>query len=57
MIDVLGLNHDTIVKHRKIFLKQAKKAIEFGIHSWENYPIEQFFTAFEMIKPTNQQIK
>jgi hypothetical protein len=57
MIDVLGLNHDTIVKHRKIFLKQAKKAIEFGIHSWENYPIEQFFTAFEMIKPTNQSNK
>jgi hypothetical protein len=50
MIDVLGLNHDTVVMLRRQFLTKIKKGIEFGMYSWDAYKPEKFFTAFEFCR-------
>ncbi len=50
MIKTLGLNFDPIKEQRRIFLESKIKLIDFNVEGWETIVIEQFITAFEMIK-------
>jgi hypothetical protein len=50
MLITLGINFGPVTTQRRIYLTPILKAIKFGIDSWESANVEQFPTAFEMIK-------
>jgi hypothetical protein len=50
MIGTLGLNFDPVKERRRMFFKDKLKMIEFNVYTWDNIEIEEFPTAFAMIK-------
>jgi hypothetical protein len=50
MIDTLGINFDPVIDLRRMHLDPIIQLIDFGAKTWTNIKIEQFPTAFEMIK-------
>ena len=50
MIITLGLNFDPVKEQRRIYLEDKLKMIELKVEDWETINIEQFPTAFKMIK-------
>ena len=46
----LGINFDAVRDQRRIFFAPLIRLIQFGIDTWTTASVEQFPTAFEMMK-------
>lgn len=52
MINTLGINFDPVIHQRRTIIEPQLKMIDFEIETWDTIVIDQFPTAFEMIRRT-----
>ena len=50
MLDTLGINHPTIIAHRKNIIQPILEETKLTNKSWREFSVNEFFTAFEMCK-------
>jgi hypothetical protein len=46
----LGLNFDAVKEERRIYLEPRLKMIDLGVETWDSVTVEEYPTAFEMIR-------
>lgn len=56
MLVTLGINYEPVRDLRRQYLMPKLKEIKFGIATWKTAEIEQFPTAFEMVRQSGESL-